>query len=108
LALQTLSLLDTWVKAAVEHRILKIRYYSGIIKDELTEREVEPDFIVTTEKWKDFGCWAFCRLRNKVRVFNVQGILNWELTEDKFYPNPNGRWRELAEFYGERNLDMIN
>ncbi|MFA9437866.1 MAG: hypothetical protein ACEROO_12270 [Candidatus Bathyarchaeota archaeon] len=43
-AAQTLSLSirDAWVKAVVEHRTLKIRYYSGTIKDEVTVREVEP------------------------------------------------------------------
>jgi predicted DNA-binding transcriptional regulator YafY len=93
------TLRDAWVVAAVEHRTMKIRYYSGAIKDEITDREVEPDFIVTTDHWKDFGCWVFCRLRNQIRVFNVQGILDWELTQNEFNHNPMGRWRELVPNY---------
>ena len=53
---EKLSLRDTWVKAAIEHRTLNIRYYSGAIKNEITEREVEPDFILISENWQDFGC----------------------------------------------------
>lgn len=101
---ETLSLLDTWVKGAVEHQIIKISYYSGPIKNEVTEREVEPDFILTNEEWKEYGCWGFCRLRNQIRVFNVKGILKWNLTENKFKPNPEGRWTELGEYYNSKNL----
>ncbi len=96
---EKLSLRDTWVKAAIEHRTLNIRYYSGAIRDEITEREVEPDFILISENWQDFGCWGFCRLRNQVRVFNVKGILDWEFTGNEFIPNPNGRWNELTDYY---------
>ena len=102
-----LSIRDAWVKAAVEHRTLKIRYYSGAVKDEYSDREVEPDFIVTSDAWEGFGCWGFCRLRKQVRVFNVGGILGWSLTRDKFTPNPGGRWRELLPYYQREYLDLI-
>ena len=102
-----LSLLDTWVKGAVEHRTIKIRYYSGTIKNEITEREVEPDFIITNGEWKEYGCWGFCRLRDQQRVFNVKGILKWNLTENTFKPSPKGRWDELGEYYNSNNLSTI-
>lgn len=104
MSIQTLSLRDSWVKAAVEHRTMKIRYYSGAIKHEVTEREVEPDFIVTSNGWEGFGCWGFCRLRNQVRVFNSQGILDWEITGKYFTPNPSGRWSELIDYYEKNSL----
>ena len=103
----SLSLLETWIKAAIEHNTVKIRYYSGPIKNEITDREIEPDYIITNEKWRDFGCWGFCRLRNQPRVFNVEGILDWKITENKFNPNQNGRWIELFDFYKNNNLDKI-
>lgn len=88
----------------MEHRTLLIRYFSGVLKNEVTEREVEPDFIVITEGWEGFGCWGFCRLRNGIRVFNVDGILEWELTDNRFTPNPNGRWDELIPYYLDNRL----
>jgi len=101
------ALRDAWVKAAVEHRTFKIRYYGGPINNEMTEREVEPDFVVTSDEWRGFGCWGFCRLRNHLRVFNVGGITNWFLTENEFNPNPNGRWKELILYYFENDLESI-
>ena len=95
-----------WVKAAVEHRTIKIRYYSGSIKKEETEREVEPDYIVTSHDWEGFGCWGFCRLRNHIRVFNASGILDWVITDNRFTPNSNGRWTELIPYYQENNLKL--
>ncbi len=105
--IQSLSLRDAWVKAAVEHRTLKIRYYSGGIKDEVSDREVEPDYIVTSDGWRGFGCWGYCRLRNHNRVFNVIGINEWFFTGNEFRPNPNGRWRELLPYYHEYELGLI-
>ncbi|TFH15972.1 WYL domain-containing protein [Candidatus Bathyarchaeota archaeon] len=104
---ESLSLLDAWVKAAIEHCTLKIIYNSGPIKNEITEREVEPDYIFIGDNWEDFGCWGFCRLRNQIRVFNVQGILSWEITENQFKPNPKGRWRDLLGYYKRNDLELF-
>ena len=103
----SLSLIDTWVKAAVEHITVKIRYYSGPLKNEITDREIEPDFIIVNDHWRDFGCWGFCRLRSQLRVFNIEGILDWEITDNKFQPNPYGRWIELLDYYQRNDLDKI-
>ena len=103
----SLSLIDTWVKTAVEHNTVQIRYYSGSIKNEITDREIEPDFISTNDNWRDFGCWGFCRLRNQLRVFNIEGILNWKITKNTFTSNPYGRWAELLGYYERNNLDKI-
>lgn len=69
-----LSLEDTWIKAAVEHVVVKIKYYSGKTKHELTEREVEPDLIGTSRDGKNSGYWAtFCHLRGEgSRCFKVR------------------------------------
>ena len=104
---QSLSLRDAWVKAAVEHRTLKIMYYSGPIKDEVTVREVEPDYIATSDDWRGFGCWGYCRSRDHIRVFNVEGVNQWVFTGNVFTPNPNGRWRELLPYYRENELGLI-
>ena len=58
-----ISLLDVWIKAAVEHQTIEIVYRSQ--KNEVTNREVEPDYYgwSTNSVRKNFGCFGYCRLR---------------------------------------------
>ena len=99
-----LSLIDAWIKAAVEHKTLAITYYSGKTKKKTTVREVEPDYYGWSRDGKNFGLWGICRLRGNVRCFLPENVLDWRYVGDSFTPNPLGRWRELKPIYEKRKL----
>ena len=101
-----LNLTQTWIKAAVEHRIIELRYYSEKTKKEFTIREVEPDFIGASRDGSTSGCWAtFCHLRRAgPRCFKEETILGYHATDKTFEPSPYGRWRELLSAYRQLGL----
>lgn len=103
-----LSLIDAWIKAAVEHKTLRIHYFSARTKRVSTIREVEPDFIGKSRSGTVSGLWAYCRLRQANRVFIPDSILKWEYVGNSFTPNPRGRWRELIPVYYNRKLAEKN
>ena len=103
-----LSLIDVWIKAAVEHKTLEITYYSGKTKEELTVREVEPDYYGVSVNGRNSGLWGICRLRGGVRCFQPETILQWRYIGDSFSPNPRGRWQELISTYQQRALAQSN
>lgn len=102
----TLSLIDAWIKAAVEHKTLTIVYYSGKTKKQTTVREVEPDYVGFSRDGKNFGLWGICRLRGNVRCFLPENVHGWKYVGDSFNPNPRGRWQELMPIYKKRKLDQ--
>jgi predicted DNA-binding transcriptional regulator YafY len=99
-----LSLVDAWIKAAVEHKTLEITYYSGRTKGETTTREVEPDYYGWSINHKNFGLWAVCRMRRDVRCFKEDSVLRWRYIGNSFTPNPRGRWQELISIYNSKGL----
>lgn len=105
-----LSLKNIWIKAAVEHRILNIDYFSARTKQEQSNREVEPDFVGTSRDGKNNGFWAtFCHLRDEgPRVFKSDSIRNISITSKTFIPSSKGRWEELIDIYNELGLESKN
>lgn len=96
---------EIWVKAAVEHRILNINYFSST-KHEHTTRDVEPDFVGTSVDGKNDGLWTtYCHLRQEgPRCFHPETITQISVTEHTFVPSPRGRWKELIPFYEKQGL----
>jgi predicted DNA-binding transcriptional regulator YafY len=101
---EVLSLIDVWIKAAVEHKTLEITYHSGRTKGETTTREVEPDYYGWSIDHKNFGLWAVCKMRRDVRCFKEDSVLSWKYTGNSFTPNPRGRWQELISIYNSKGL----
>jgi len=100
---------DAWIKAAFEHVTLRIQYYSGRTKGEITIREVEPDYVGVDRRGRNYAYWGICRLRGRRnRSFKPDSILGWEYVGDVFTPNPRGRWRELEPLYRARKLDAVS
>jgi predicted DNA-binding transcriptional regulator YafY len=99
-----LSLVDAWIKAAIEHKTVEITYYSGRTKGEKTTREVEPDYYGWSTNHKNCGLWAVCRMRRDVRCFKEDSVLGWRYIGNSFTPNPRGRWQELMSTYVGRGL----
>jgi hypothetical protein len=102
-----ISLEDAWIKSAVEHRTIEIKYFSGRTKAEMTVREVEPDYFGWSRDGKNFGCWGICRLRGGDRCFKPDSVYEWRYVGDSFEPNPYGRWQELLPIYKQRGLAQI-
>jgi len=101
-----LSLEETWIKAAVEHRIINIDYFSSRTKQEHTNRDVEPDFVGISKDGKNKGLWAtFCHLRHEgPRCFLPNTVRRFGVTSKTFTPSSKGRWQELIPFYNEKGL----
>lgn len=101
-----LALNETWIKAAVEHVVLKIQYFSGRTKQELTEREVEPDFVGQSSNNANNGYWTtYCHLRGEgPRCFKPDSIIKYEATTARFTPPSVGRWKELIPIYEKLGL----
>lgn len=99
-----LSLIDAWIKAAVEHRTLEIVYYSGRTKGQTTVREVEPDYCGLSADGNNSGLWAVCRMRRDIRCFKPDSVLKWSYVGNPFVPNPRGRWQELVQTYNSKGL----
>ena len=101
-----LSLKEAWIKAAVEHIVLTIEYFSARTKRELTRRAVEPDYVGVSRDGKNRGFFTtHCHLRRTgPRCFKADSIGKWAATEKTFKPSPHGRWRELVPIYNELNL----
>ncbi len=101
-----LSLEETWIKAAVEHRIINIDYFSARTKREHTNRDVEPDFVGFSKDGKNKGLWAtFCHLRNQgPRCFLPNTIKRFKVANRKFIPSSQGRWQELIPLYNNKGL----
>ncbi|OIO21775.1 hypothetical protein AUJ17_01170 [Candidatus Micrarchaeota archaeon CG1_02_47_40] len=102
------SMEGAWIKAAVEHTVLEIEYYSAKTKHELTKRKVNPDFIGPDRRGRNNGFWTtFDHLRNEgPRCFKPETILRWSATAERFEPSKDGRWKELLIKYAQLGLEF--
>ena len=101
-----LSLEEAWIKAAIEHVTLEITYYNKT-KNEVTVREVEPDYFGWSRNGRNFGCWGICRLRGDNRCFSPDEVRSWKYIGNEFTANIAGRWQELLPLYNQRGLKSI-
>jgi predicted DNA-binding transcriptional regulator YafY len=75
------NLLSTIQVAIINCQVLKIKYYAHY-SETVADRCVEPLGIYSTK-----GNWivvAFCRLRNELREFRIDRVLNLTVTADRF------------------------
>ena len=95
-----------WIKAAIEHKVLEIDYFSARTRQQRTNREVEPDFVGTSRDGRNTGFFVtFCHLRNQgPRCFIPTTINGIKTTDKTFSPSPYGRWQELLDEYNKREL----
>ncbi len=68
-------------RAVIHERVLRLRYHS-FSSDELTEREVEPYFLVFYSN--DWHLVGYCRLREGVRDFRCGRVREAELLPEQF------------------------
>lgn len=68
-------------QAVIHDRVLELRYHS-FGSDELTERQVEPYYLV--HYGNDWHLVAYCRLRQEMRDFRAGRIREAELLDERF------------------------
>jgi predicted DNA-binding transcriptional regulator YafY len=85
--------------AIAETKIIRLNYYS--LKDEVTERAIEPmGLIYYNENWRIV---AFCKLRNAFREFRLNRINNIRYTNHKFIKRKFSLNNFVSEFYNIHN-----
>jgi hypothetical protein len=100
-----------WIKAAVEHRIVRLEYLEKPSQSTVSVHEVEPDHVGRRG--------GFLILRTGPPVlraardrstgegpcsFEPAFIISMELTDETFEPRPEGRWMEHLEEYHALDL----
>ena len=68
-------------RAVIQERVLRVRYHS-FSSDELTEREIEPYYLVFYGN--DWHLVGYCRLRDGIRDFRCGRIRQAELQAERF------------------------
>ncbi len=68
-------------RAVIQERVLRLRYHS-FSSDELTDRDVEPYFLIFYSN--DWHLVGYCRLRESVRDFRCGRIRDAELLPEQF------------------------
>jgi predicted DNA-binding transcriptional regulator YafY len=93
--------------AITNHQCLWMRYYTAS-RGEITERTVEPYHLSNIRG--DWYLIAFDRLRKEYRNFLVGRIDDWELTSQKFQPDPNFSVKDWmgSAFHAERGGELTD
>lgn len=71
-------------QALTSYKVLKITYMSAS-KDEITKRSIEP-FALYYTRQESWSLIAYCRLRNELRMFNLDRILKIITLDINFKP----------------------
>ena len=100
-----------WIKAAVEHRVVRLEYRDPSSRGAVTTRDVVPDFIGS---WLGLGhlfpwsfrFWGFFHHEGGEDpcCFRSADVSSLEMTGRTFEPRPDGRWMEHLEEYHRLGL----
>jgi predicted DNA-binding transcriptional regulator YafY len=90
-----------------QNRTLKLKYNS--IQSGITEREVDPYFLIFIER--AFYFVGYCHLRDGLRTFRIDRIVEIEQTENSFIPrqgvNPAQYFKDSWGVYGGEPIDVV-
>lgn len=100
-----------WIKAAVEHRVVRLEYRGSSSKDSVMTRFVDPDFIGSRGgiaylfPWS-FRFWGSSNHEDGVGAgcFRSADVVSLDITDRTFDPRPEGRWMEHLEEYQKLGL----
>lgn len=100
-----LTLEDAWIKAAVEHRLVTVTYVNPETRLVYTKRDIRPDYVGPDRS----GAPALWGLLNHnpfvgTKSFLPQNFQYFQVTGQKFQPDPNGRWKDMVAQYEQRGL----
>ena len=83
-----------WIKAAIEHRKVRIRYYCSKTDKDIEIRLVHPDFIGVSKNGI-YGYWAYCEKAGGPRAFQPETMVIMEVLTDNFTPSIHSRYKEM-------------
>lgn len=98
-----MSLVDVWIKAAVERRVLLIDYFDKKNRKEYVEVEVEPHYIDFLEDDNKKGLFGVLRNQGPI-VFDPNSVLKFRVTESTFVPLPHTKEEKLQNLYFRKEL----
>jgi hypothetical protein len=101
-----LTLEDAWIKAAVEHRLVTITYKNPETALVYTKRDVRPDW-VGPDRSGQTALWGLLNHNPFVgmKSFTPQNFQFFQVTNQKFQPTNEGRWKDLVQLYQQRGLE---
>ncbi|MHB8605090.1 MAG: hypothetical protein ACYDCK_07500 [Thermoplasmatota archaeon] len=101
-----LTLEDTWIKAAVEHRLVTVTYENPETRLVYTKRDIRPDYIGPDRSGSP-ALWGVLNHNPMVGVksFQPQYFKAFKIQPQKFQPEPNGRWNALVAAYNDKKLN---
>ncbi len=96
-----------WIKAAVEHRVVRLEHRDPGSEGGVMTRDVDPDFIGGWGGISNLFPWSFrfwCVSDDgkggDLCCFNPRTVISLRITERTYEPRPHGRWMEhLAEYH---------
>jgi hypothetical protein len=100
-----------WIKAAIEHRVVRLEYHDPGLNGDVTVREVRPDHVgglgplshilpSTNRFWAASGPDD----AGEPCCFKADDVVGLEITDTDFEPRPDGRWMEHVEEYHRLGL----
>lgn len=100
-----------WIKAAVEHRVVRLEYHDPTTGGDVTTRDVDPDFIGS---WLGLGYifpWYFRfwgasddSKGGGLCCFKPRTVISLRITGRTFEPRPDGLWMVHLEEYHRSGL----
>ena len=97
------SLVDTWIKASVERRILIIDYFDRGIKKEFLQEEVEPQYVGFSQNGGKKGLFGVLRNKGPV-VFETNDIIRYNLSNSTFIPVEHAKRKQVEMVYNRKSL----
>jgi hypothetical protein len=98
-----MSLVDVWIKAAVERRVLLIDYFDKKEKKEYVNVEVEPHYIDFLEEDTRKGLFGVLRNQGTI-IFDPNSVLKFTVTDDTFVPISHTREKQILNLYYKKEL----
>jgi hypothetical protein len=100
-----------WIKAAIEHRVVRLEYRDEGLNGDVTVREVEPDHVrdlgplsrLVPRTYRLWGVPSGDREGGPC-CFRPADVVHLELMDETFEPRPDGRWMEHLREYHDAGL----
>jgi hypothetical protein len=100
-----------WIKAAVEHRVVRLEYRGSSSKDGVMTRYVDPDFIGSWGGLSHLFPWSFRfwgvsddSNGGDLCCFKPRTVISLRIIRRSFEPRSDGRWMEHLEEYQRLGL----
>jgi hypothetical protein len=97
-----MSLVDVWIKAAVERRVVLIDYFDKQERKEYVNVKVEPHYI---DFLKEARKGLFGMLKNHCGImFDPNSVLKFTVSDETFVPLPHTKEKQIQSIYNRKEL----